>query len=261
MRCLKSNSCITIALVVILFAILGLSSDLKAQTCGFGCLGLGGFYGGYTVQKYEPNGLNDFIHAYNNEHSATLKEKMKDFGSSAAGFRVGANIFRTRSSHLFFSIKGFYQYLKEEHELKDEVSPGSVLSTTYTLDLNYYGLGLDLGVILGKRVDLKVIDAQVTFHSADFQPRTSAPDNKINDSDFENEKTVTGFTIGSGLIVHIIPDYVSLEATAGYTKFSFDQLRNDSNANLENSFDTINNFIKNGGLTATIQLNVGIPLY
>ncbi|MGE5682336.1 MAG: hypothetical protein ACM34K_15825 [Bacillota bacterium] len=246
--------------MLVVIALVWVSSGSFGQTCGFGCLGLGGVYGGYTVQKYDAKGLNEYIQAYNSSHSATLKEKMKEFGKSATGFRLGANIFRTRNNSLFFSLKGYYQYLREEHTSTEEIS-GSSFNTTYTLDLNYYGLGLDLGLVLGRNIDFKVIDAQVTFHSADFKPRTNLPDNQFSDIDFRNQKKIIGYTLGSGLIFHVIQNYISLEATAGYTKFAFEKLENDNVQKIENSFDSINDFVKNGGLSATVQLNVGIPLY
>lgn len=259
MQCLKINSVYVLSTLIILI-LLSDSKKISGQTCGFGCLGLGGFYGGYTIQKYDAKGLNEFIRDFNSLHSSTLKDKMDEFGNSATGFRLGANILRTRNSSFFFSFKGFYQYLREEHKAVNNVS-GSSITTTYTFDLNYYGVGLDLGFVLGKRVDFKLIDAQVTFHSADFRPRTSSSDNKLNDIDFRNSQRIMGYEVGSGLIFHVIPDYVSLEATAGYTKFAIDKLQNDSSTNLENSFDSINNFVNNGGLSATVQLNIGIPLY
>lgn len=251
-----------IKLAVLIAAILALSGNagsIHAQSCGFGCLGLSGFYGGYTVQKYNPQGLNDFIRAYNASHSSTLTKEMDDFGR-AEGLRLGANFFRTRGKLLFFSLKGHYQFLKEEHELHNLLNSKSV-TNTYTLNLNNYGLGLDLGLSLFRFFDWKVIDAQVVIISSDFSTRSSLTEDKLNNADFKSEKKIYGYNVGTGFIINIVPDYLSIEGTAGYTKFAVDKLKNEDETVTANSFDSISNFIKDGGISGTLQVNIGIPLY
>jgi hypothetical protein len=62
--------------------------------------------------------------------------------------------------------------------------------------------------------------------------------------------------VGSGLVLHIIPDYISIEGTAGYNFMKLENLqRTDANGNIH----LINNAIPAGGFSATIQLNVGFP--
>lgn len=256
---LNSNHIKFTVLIAAALVLSGYTSSINAQTCGFGCLGLSGFYGGYTIQNYNPQGLNDFIRAYNASHSSTLTKGMDDFGR-AAGLRLGANFFRTRGKLLFFSLKGHYQFLKEEHELHTQLNSRSV-TNTYTLNMNNYGLGLDLGLSLFRFFDWKVIDASVLIFSSDFSSRSSLTEDKLNNADFKSEKKIYGYNVGTGFIINIVPDYLSLEGTAGYTKFAVDKMKSENETVTANSFDSISDFIKDGGISGTLQVNIGIPLY
>ncbi|MEI7812023.1 MAG: hypothetical protein WCJ01_06310 [Ignavibacteria bacterium] len=251
---------ITLSVYIILVLFIFESGEAQAQTCGFGCLGLGGFYGGYTVQKYDAHGLNAYIQGYNVANASAIKQKMSRFGDNAQGLRLGANIFRTKSDHAFFSVKGFYQFMKEEHRAVEIISDKEV-STTWKLDLNYYGAGADFGLVLGRWFDLKIIEAEVTFNTANLSVNENPVSTKLNNVEFRNSTKVIGYTIGGGFIFHLIIDYVSIEATAGYTNFKADQLENQSAQKPDNSFDSIKNFIAGGGITGSVQMNVGIPLY
>lgn len=243
-----------IALVAALLLIVSLRTE--AQTCGFGCLGLGGFYAGYSIQNYKAEGFNNFIRQTAQDPSQQIPE----FGK-ANGFRVGANIFRTKYNNFIFSTKGYYQFLKEQNQLFQPVDGDGGISTKYTLNLNYYGLGVDFGYSLGKLVAIKFVDAEVTFHSASLTSDVSSSSSNLKENDYSNDRLAVGYTLGSGLIFRIVGEYISLEATAGYTKFSFASLANDDENSKPDKVSSINNFISDGGLFGLIQLNVGIPLY
>ncbi|HEX2867861.1 MAG TPA: hypothetical protein VHO03_12505 [Ignavibacteriales bacterium] len=235
-----------------------ISFRTEAQTCGFGCLGLGGFYAGYGIQDYKATGFNEFIRKTAGSASATVQ--MPEFGR-ANGFRVGANIFRTRFNNLIFSTKGYYQFLKEENQLFENIEGDGSVNTKYTLNLNYYGLGVDVGYSLGKLLAVKFVDAQVTFHSANLTSAVTSSEAPLKETDYSNDKLAVGYTLAGGLIFRLAGDYISLEATAGYTRFSFGNLINDDLNSKPDEVTAIDNFISDGGLFGLIQLNVGIPLY
>lgn len=228
----------------------------QAQTCGFGCLGLGGFYAGYSIQNYKAQGFNSFIR----QSLLNNNQQAPEFGK-ANGFRVGANIFRTKYNNFIFSTKGYYQFLREQNQLSQVPEGDAGGNTRYTLDLNYYGLGVDFGYSLGKLIAIKFVDAEITFHSANLTSDISSASSNTKENTYSNDKLAVGYTLGSGLILRIVGEYISLEATAGYTKFSFDSLVNNDENSKPDQVSQINNFITNGGLFGLIQLNVGIPLY
>lgn len=243
-----------IAFMAVLMLFFGLRT--QAQTCGFGCLGLGGFYAGYSIQNYKAQGFNNFIR----KALLNSNQPLPEFGK-AKGFRVGANIFRTKYNNFVFSTKGYYQFLREENQISQPLEGDGGSSTRYTLDLNYYGLGVDFGYSLGKLIAIKFVDAEVTFHSANLTSDVSSTSSALKESAYSNDKLAVGYTLGSGLILRIVGEYISLEATAGYTKFSFDSLVNNDENSKPDQVSSINNFINDGGLFGLIQLNVGIPLY
>jgi len=236
--------------------LLFISIRTEAQTCGFGCLGLGGFYAGYGIQNYKADGLNNLIQ----KAASSPAEQMPEFGK-ANGFRVGANIFRTRYNNFIFSTKGYYQFLKEENQVFQPVEGDGSVNTKYTLNLNFYGLGVDFGYSLGKLLALKFLDAQITFHSASLTSAVSSASSPLRENDYSNDKLAVGYSFGSGLIFRLVGDYISLEATAGYTKFSFDSFVNDAENSRSDEITSIKKIINDGGLFGLIQLNVGIPLY
>ncbi|MCU7498710.1 MAG: hypothetical protein ACM3UR_14410 [Bacteroidota bacterium] len=250
MAALKLN----IAFMAVLMLLFSLRT--QAQTCGFGCLGLGGFYAGYSIQNYKAQGFNNFIR----QALLNSNQQLPEFGK-AKGFRVGANIFRTKYNNFVFSTKGYYQFLREQNQMSQPAEGDGGGSTRYTLDLNYYGLGVDFGYSLGKLIAIKFIDAQVTFHSANLTSDVSTTSSTLKESAYSNDKLAVGYTLGSGVIFRIVGEYISLEATAGYTKFSFDSLVNNDENSKPDQVSSINNFITDGGLFGLIQLNVGIPLY
>ncbi|MCU7494557.1 MAG: hypothetical protein HF314_01435 [Ignavibacteria bacterium] len=233
-----------------------LSTRAEAQTCGFGCLGLGGFYAGFNIQNYKAEGFNDFIR----KSASSASQQMPEFGK-AKGFRVGANIFRTKYNNFIFSTKGYYQFLKEENQVLQPIEGDVSSSTKYTLNLNYYGVGVDFGYSLGKFLAIKLVDAQVTFHSASLTSEVSSTTAPLKENDYSNDKLSVGYSLGSGLIFRIVGEYISLEATAGYTKISVGKLVNDTLNSSSDEISSINNFVSDGGLFGLIQLNVGIPLY
>ena len=226
-------------------------STTNAQTFGFGCLGLSGFYAGISQESYDASGVNNYLNVklFSNQSAGAIKFE------KGTGYRVGANFIRAKFDKVFISAKGFYQFLKEEHSTS-ELSVGSNLSSTHTLSLNHWGVGIDFGVNLFWIIDWKVLEGDVTFYSGDFTSDYLKDNVLQNEEKYSFDKTKVGYFLGSGLILHIVPDYISLEGTAGYNFLKLENLkRTDSFGN--ELF--INNALPSGGFSATIQLNVGFP--
>lgn len=243
-------------LVVLVLSVVLPLKIVDAQTCGFGCLGLSGVYGGYTYQQYKADGLNNYI-GWQRALSSAALPSIKEF-KDAKGFRVGANLIRLNYKDFIFSVKGSYQFLNSKQSASE---PNSQIenSVSTTLKLDYWGVGADVGYSLSSFVNLKFIDAQVTFHSAKLNINSNIAGVQ-SESEYKTEKTVTGYFIGSGFILNFVKNYLSFEATAGYTNFRIEELKDDKD-NFFSSGTDKNDFIKSGGLTIIGQLNIGIPLY
>ncbi|MBA4406113.1 hypothetical protein C0389_02445 [bacterium] len=241
--------------VIILFLII--TSNIQGQTFGFGCLGLSGFYAGISQESYDASGINNFLypivaHQLNVSNQSSSPVKFE----KGTGYRIGANLFRAKFNKVFVTAKGYYQFLKEEHSAKELIS-GSNNTTNHSLSLNHWGVGVDFGVNLFWILDWKVLEGNVTFFSADFTTEYLKDNVFVTDEKYNLDKTQIGYFVGSGLILHLVPDYLSLEGTVGFSFIKIESLKRvDSLGNLT----YINNAVPSGGLNATIQLNVGFPL-
>lgn len=225
-----------------------------AQTCGFGCLGLSGAYAGYTYEQYSANGIDEIVKSFKEKNALTGNVDFKE----ARGYRFGANIFRAQFNHFFFSAKGFYQFLKEE---KSKFSSPSNVPTEekYTLTLNHWGVGLDLGIPVFNFLDLKLVEGGVTFYNSGFKAQVNRDGKEVSTIEYENNKTDIGYYLGSGIIIHIIKDYISLEGTAFYHKLNITQMNPLENSSLQLPLPG-ESFVDKGGLGGTVQLNIGFPL-
>jgi hypothetical protein len=236
-------------------------SGVMAQSFGFGCLGFVGGYGGYSYQRYEPKGLNDYIVVFNQNREDSLVSAMGGFGT-AKGYRVGLNFFRAKVDNFIITTKGYYQSLTEKHESLEKFQTGTT-STTMRLDLRNWGVGLDLGISITSRISWKVVDGAVHFNNLVFTNTENSTGAQTIVRKFKTESTSVGYSIGTGFILEIIDDYISIEGTAAYTQISVDNLQLDDGTLLtrhENTTDPMKDFIESGGFNAVIQLNVGFPL-
>jgi hypothetical protein len=236
--------------------------SLRAQSFGFGCLGLVGGYAGYSYQIYKPTGLNTYVQTFNLIRKDSLQGAMQNFGKSS-GYRVGINFFRADLKGLILTAKGFYQYLGEENDASVVSSYGSTYNTSFDFNLRSWGIGFDLGTSLTYSLSWKVIDASLLFNSAQFTNTTNNPGAVTIVNTYKTDKQVLGYTVGTGFILAIIGHYVSLEGFAGYTYLKIDMVKQDNGTYLtvnESSSTEMKNFIDKGGFNAVIQLNVGFPL-
>ena len=235
--------------------------DVRAQSFGFGCLGLVGGYAGYSYQVYKPTGLNNYIQTFNLIRKDSLQGAMKNFGKSS-GYRVGLNFFRADLKGLILTAKGFYQYLGEENDA-NVVSPyGSTYNTSFDFNLRSWGIGFDLGTSLTYSLSWKVIDASLLFNSAQLTNTNNYPNGQTDVNTYKTDKQVLGYTVGTGFILAIIGHYISLEGFVGYTYLKIDMVKKDDGTYLtvnESSSTEMKNFIDKGGFNAVLQLNVGFP--
>jgi hypothetical protein len=248
----------------IIFIIILFTSLLKAQTFGFGCLGFVGGYGGFTYQKYNAAGLNNYIR-FKNQFENTIAPV--DEFNSATGYRVGLNFFRaTFENGIIVTAKGYYQYLSEKN--KGTVGVG-VDNDNYSLDLTFknWSLGFDVGWQFTNVVSWKILDGSLNFNNATLTETTDLPGETIVNK-YKSDSGVLGYSIGTGLIVAIIKDYVSIEGLVGYTFLKIDELKNDDGTQFMSDIVSpaiypahqSEKFIESGGFSAVIQLNVGFPL-
>jgi len=237
-------------------------SKVNAQTCGFGCLGLSGVYGGYSLQQYEADGLNQYLGMLANPFSSVAYPESEIQFKEGRGFKVGINLIRADYSNFFFTFKGYYQFLSEQHTIETYLGPPQnphPVVYDIKLDMNNWGIGLDFGIPLFSVIDWKIIESELKI----FSPKLTidASENTIfqNSGTYTPDKVKMGFSVGSGLIFNIVEDYISLEATGMYTFMEIDNLTSDLDGTPIPAEGSDTKFISKGGLQAFIQLNVGIP--
>ncbi|MBI5730923.1 MAG: hypothetical protein HY963_07280 [Ignavibacteriales bacterium] len=232
---------------------------LNAQSFGFGCLGLSGFYAGFSKQNYDNPGLNDYIRQRINilDPSKTIISDKIEF-TQGTGYRIGANFFRAKWDKFFISAKGYYQFLKESNEISAQLQNVDTREK-YQLTMNHWGVGIDLGVPLFWILDWKIAEANVTFYNTEFSQETFLNNVSQGEIKFKPDKNNIGYFIGTGLILHLVPDYISVEGTAGFNIIQIDDLSNDSGITIP-SASSSKKVIDKGNLSITLQLNVGFPL-
>jgi hypothetical protein len=249
-----------LTLLFLLTGYFGFNNPLQAQSFGFGCLGLVGGYAGYSHQTYIPAGLNDYILVYNGIRSDSLVSPVSSFGQ-ARGFRVGLNLFRANFDGLILTAKGYYQFISEKSGSRIESSYG-VTSGELELRIKTWGAGFDLGTSVTKSLSWKVIDAALLFSNADLINTQNFP-NAVTEVLKYGSETSLGYSIGTGFILSLIDQYVTLEGLIAYSVIKIDQVTQEDGTPLtinENSTEPMNNFIETGGFNAVIQLNIGLPL-
>lgn len=209
-----------------------------------------GVNGGYGIQFYDPVGFNNYIDLENQKYST----KLAKFGT-AKGFKVGANLIQVQIDEILIAIKLSYQQMDEKK------STEGTINREYDLTLTSFGVGLATSLVVTKRLSIKFLDALVTWNNAKLT-------NKYSDSFSSSEQILksrssdVGASLGAGVNFHILPPYLSIEATGGYSFFSIRKMQFSGGELLSQTPDggpAMDNFIKSGGLFAFIQLNLAIP--
>lgn len=225
-----------------------------AQTFGFGCLGLSGFYAGVTQQYYDTPGLTEYLNNSLFFPNSTSSIEFK----KGTGYRVGANFFRAKFDFLFLTAKGYYQFLKETHERENSLADNS--KDKFELSMNHWGVGLDFGVPLFSILDWKVVEGTVTFYNSDFvEENIDENGEQVSEKKYSLDKTKLGYYLGSGLILHLVPDYISVEASAGFNFIDIKNFTSKDGLSIP-SLTSTSKAVNKGGFSATVQLNVGFPL-
>jgi hypothetical protein len=243
---------IYINLVFILF----FNGQLLSQTFGFGCLGLSGFFAGYSQQQFDGQHLNSSLNLISSGNPLLNMNEQPVKFQKVSGYRIGANFFRADFESVFITAKGYYQFLKEKHSVADNTTL-SQPRDDYELNLNHWGLGVDFGVPFFWIFDLKLVEANVVFYNADLSRETYNNYELQSEIRLSNSTNKVGYFIGSGLIMHLVRDYISLEGTAG---FNFVEFENFSDGTVILPLDSSKKAIQKNGFSATLQLNIGFPL-
>jgi len=243
--------------ILILLVILKFTPSLEAQSFGFGCLGFVGGFGGFSYQNYAPTGLNEFVVSFNAQNESTATQSLETF-SQAKGFRAGINLFRANFSGFILTAKGFYQSLSESHDALQESSNGNS-NSNYSIKLKSLGVGIDLGVSITEILSWKVLDGSINFNSAVLTESINSPESS-SEIIYKSPDTKIGYTIGSGFILDVISDYITVEGLAAYSFINFDNLLSDDENNTIFNPNSSADVIEAGGFSAVIQLNIGFSL-
>jgi len=194
---------------VIVLTVISFSTNINSQTFGFGCLGFFGGYGGVVYQSYKADGLNHIVKEFNEMNSGTLDDPLEEF-YGAVGYRIGVNFFRaTWESGFILTAKGFYQSLSRTREASESLVDGNT-NYTFELDLKNWAVGIDFGYAITKFLSWKIVDGSINFNNVSLT-------NTINSSEgtevskYISESGVIGYSVGTGLIIFLIKDYISLE--------------------------------------------------
>lgn len=239
----------------IVFFVTLISTLTYTQSFGFGCLGFVGGYGGYSYQNYNAAGLNEYVKYWN---SLEFVHSPLDEFSSSHGYRLGLNFFRaTFKNKIIVTAKGFYQFQIEQNKA---TVGGSTNTNNHTVELSFnsWSLGFDVGWEFTNTVSWKILDGSLNFNNASLTQTTDLP-GESNVYKYKSDSGVIGYSVGTGIIVALIKEYISIEALAGYTQIVIDNVFNDNGEPFLNS-NYKEQFIDSGGFSAVIQLNVGFPL-
>ena len=246
---------------VIVLTVISFNTNINSQTLGFGCLGFFGGYGGIVYQSYKADGLNHIVKEFNEMNSSALDDPLQEF-YGAVGYRVGVNFFRaTWESGFILTAKGYYQSLSRTREASESLVSGNT-NYTFEVDLKNWAVGIDFGYAITNFLSWKIVDGSINFNNVSLTNTINSTEG-TEVSKYISESNVLGFSVGTGLIIFLIKDYISLEGFAGYTGLTIEKLKFDEgDASLFNVLieEENNNFIEAGGFTGVIQLNLGFPL-
>jgi hypothetical protein len=245
---MKKTFFVVSILILMFFSI----KNSSAQCAEFllGNMAQSGFISGYGIQYYDPAGFNNYITLENQKYET----KLDNFGT-AAGFIVGAHLIQVQMEQIIVGIKLLYQQMNENK------STGGSINREYDLTLTSFGVGFATSLYITKRFDIKFLDAMITWNNAKLTNRYTDPYTS-SEQKLQSLSSDVGFRAGGGLIFHIIPPYLSVEATGGYSFFTIREMQFDGGELLSQTPDggpAMENFVESGGLFAFIQLNLSIP--
>jgi len=262
---MRSMIRIKIINTAIFFFLFACSSLLNAQTFGFGCLGFFGGYGGYVYQSFKADGLNQFVSDFNETNSSNLNNPLEKF-NNALGYRVGVNFFRASwQGGFMITAKGYYESLSRKRETAFADASEGNSHEEFELNLKNWAVGIDIGFALTNALSWKIIDGAIHFNNVSLTNTIDSPGG-TEVIKYKGDSGLISYSVGTGLIISIIKDYISLEGLAGYTFLRVEDLKSDTNNFLNHKREVVvltsdyGNFIDSGGFNAVVQLNVGFPL-
>ena len=226
-------------IVVAGILLISYTPDSKAQDdcCGvgsiFSSLMQSGIFGGYGIQMYGAEGLNEVLPS---------EVGFKDYGT-AMGWRVGANIIQLQREQLLIGLKFYYQAMKEKQD---------VTGQDMTLDITQWNLGMSFSYIINNSFDIRIFDAMLSWTNA----KLTRTGDGFNDIVFKSPESSTGFTADAGVVYYPFPPYVSLEVLGGYSIFSIDKVNLEEG---QSNLSTINDIVDGGGFFAVAVLTIGLP--
>jgi len=249
-------------LLITSFIIFSSSAYSQDDCLGMGSVSrfmFGGLNAGYGFQQFSAEGLNHYISVYN-LNRPNLTQKMDEFGN-AKGFWFGLSPFKIAIINWAVGLKFSYSILNETNEAVGTVS-GETATREYELKLKTFQVILAFEYYLSENFAFKVADIGITFTSADFYNRLNQTGEQEVEQKLTSVDNTLGVNIAAGLIISIVPEFISIEGTVGYSYFYINEMEFDNGVLLqedENSTDEMFNFINSGGIFAFISLNIGIP--
>jgi hypothetical protein len=170
------------------------------------------------------------------------------------------NFFRaTFENGILVTAKGYYQFIDKKN--KGGVGVGQS-EDNYSLDLNLknWSLGFDVGWEFTKVISWKILDGSLNFNNVSIIETTDLRGEPTTVNKYKSDSGVIGYSVGTGIIVAILQDYISIEGLAGYTYLTIENAYDSDGTPLLNPSLSYEKLINSGGFTAVIQLNVGFPL-
>ena len=240
------------------------TEKIFSQDIGFGCLGLIGGFVGYEIQNYKSQTINLYSQFYNEKNKNSIVDPFKKFGE-ARGFRFGLNLFRKNYSGFIVTIKTSYQEISEKDNQVIFVN-GSEQINMLELDFRNFSLGIDLGTTITPALSWKVIEASLIYYQTEIVETVNPAGMQSSIKYYKHKNPEFGYNLGTGFILHLIKNYISLEGSASYSIFNIKEVTDDDGKIFfydnpeQNLMQTRENLITSGGVNLVIQLNIGFPI-
>ena len=242
---------------ILLFLLLSIPQITMSQTCGFGCLGLAGVYVGYSFENYTAGGLN--LQLNNQLEEMGINDQRYNF-RSGQGFRFGMNIVRANFESYFFTVKGYYQFLEEEQAVSALRSLDEEYKLKSKFEMNHWAIGFDFGIPVVDFMDWKIIDGSIKFYNTQLTNQEIINDTVVKETKYTIPKITVGYAVGSGFVIHVIKDYISIEGTGMYNFTTIEYLTNGDNTAHFPDENSKSDLVNGSGFSGIVQLNIGIPL-
>jgi hypothetical protein len=163
------------------------------------------------------------------------------------------------------TAKGYYESLSRKRETTIADADMNTTHEEFELNLKNWAVGIDIGFALTNSLSWKIIDGAIHFNNVSLT-NTIDSHGGTEVIKYKGDSGLISYSVGTGVIISIIKDYISLEGLAGYTFLRVEDLQSSANNFLNPKREVVvlksdyGNFIDSGGFNAVVQLNVGFPL-